>query len=73
MARPKGISANPSSVKELRELKAMSQERLCSEAKVSRSVIQRLEQGKRISHPAFKKIAEALNTTPESLIATARA
>ena len=61
------INAN---VRRLRELRALSQRELAARAKLSVTTINRIEIGQRKPMPrTVRKLAEALGSTPEELLA----
>jgi transcriptional regulator with XRE-family HTH domain len=59
-----------SNVRRLRELRALSQRELAARAKLSITTVNRIETGQRRPIPkTVRKLAEALEVTPEELLA----
>jgi transcriptional regulator with XRE-family HTH domain len=59
-----------SNVRRLRELRALSQRELAARAKLSVTTVNRIETGQRRPIPkTVRKLAEALEVTPEELLA----
>jgi len=58
-----------SSLRRLRQLRALSQRELASRAKLSVTTVNRIEIGRRKPMPkTIRKLAEALGVTPEHLL-----